>query len=187
MKKQLLGSLLAAGLVLFLSQCKKADDPIDQDENELITTVKLTFLEEGTTTETTFVWSDLDGEGGNAPTKFDEIKLKANSKYTMAVEVLDESKNPIEDITEEIEEKAEEHLFVFTPNPTGLLTYQYMDLDARNFPIGLIGKVTTTAAGTGKLNVRLRHQPPVNGNPVKNGTVAPGSDDVNLDFVLKVQ
>ena len=81
----------------------------------------------------------------------------------------------------------DEHLFVYTPNPATLLTYTYGDKDSRNFNVGLIGSVRTGAVGAGKLKVQLRHQPPINGTAVKNGTVAPGSDDVNLDFTLTVR
>ncbi|TDB64038.1 hypothetical protein [Arundinibacter roseus] len=184
-KKQWM-SLVMIGLTLFLTQCKKAEDVEPEEENELITTVVLKFTESGSTTPLQFTFRDTDGDGGNAPTTFDKIALKANTSYTLTVEFLDESKTPAEDITEEVEEEADEHLVIFTATPASLLTYVYGDKDANNFPIGLTGTATTGAAGTGKLKVQLRHQTPVNGVPVKNGTPGPGSDDVNLDFDLEV-
>ncbi|GAB3897156.1 hypothetical protein GCM10028803_15340 [Larkinella knui] len=171
---------VAMGLVTGCND--KADEPEPADENELITTVNLKFTESGTTTVQTFSYRDPDGDGGQAPTKFDRIVLKANKTYDLAVELLDESKTPTDDVSKEVAEKSGEHLFVFTLTPASLATYSYGDKDAKNLPIGLKGTVKTNAAGTGKLKVQLRHQP-----NAKDGTPAPGSDDVNVDFDLTVQ
>ncbi len=184
---RMLGWGLLMSTALLLTDCRRADEVDPQDENELITTVRLNFTEQGTTTVNTFEFRDPDGEGGNAPTRFDQIKLKPNTAYNLTVELLDESKTPVVDLTEEIDEKADEHLMVYTATPASLLTYTYGDKDSRNFPIGLTGTAQTGTAGMGKLKVQLRHQPPVNGTAVKNGTAAPGSDDVNLDFELIVE
>ncbi|GAB3249178.1 hypothetical protein GCM10027347_06080 [Larkinella harenae] len=173
---------LGASMTL-LSGCNdKADEPEPADENELITTVNLKFTEQGTTTIQTFSWQDKDGDGGQAPTKFDKITLKPNKTYDLSVELLDESKTPAEDITREINEKSAEHLFVYTPNPATLATYTYGDKDANNLPIGLKGTLKTNAAGAGKLRVQLRHQ--LNS---KDGTPGPGSNDVDLEFDLTLQ
>ena len=184
-KNRIIGfSSLALALLLSMVACK--DTSVDvEEENEIITTVKLNFTSGGTTQ--TFVFNDPDGDGGNAPTKFDNISLKPNTSYTLTVELLDESKTPADNITNEVKTESDEHLFVFTPSPASLLTYTYGDKDPRNFPIGLTGTAQTGAAGTGKLKVQLRHQPPVNGKEVKDGTPAPGSDDVNLDFNISIQ
>jgi hypothetical protein len=180
-RSKMLGFLL---LVLTMGACDKAENPEPADENELITTVTVRFTEPGSTTALAFTYRDTDGDGGQAPTKFDAITLKANTTYTVAIEFLDESKTPVDNITNEILEKKDEHLVVFTATPATLLTYTATDKDSRNLPVGLSGTAKTGAAGTGKLKVQLRHQPPVNGQPVKNGTVTPGSDDVNLVFNL---
>ena len=180
-----ISALLLSSLVA-LTQCKNADKVTPDDENELITTVQLEFSPAGGGSPRTFTFSDPDGDGGNPATRFDTISLAANTSYTLRIKVLDESKTPTEDITEEIEEKADEHLFVITPQPVLLLTYTYGDTDSRNLPLGLTGTAKTGAAGTGNLRVQLRHQPPINGNIVKDGTSGPGSDDINLSFNLKV-
>jgi hypothetical protein len=182
LRNQLTYGLLLCTAVLF-TQCKDSGDDIEPaDENELITTITLNFKEAGTGTETSFTYNDPDGDGGNAATKFDSISLKANTEYTLTVEFLDESKTPAEDITDEVAEESDEHLLIYTASPTTLLTYTYGDKDVNNYPIGLTGTAKTGAAGTGKLKVQLRHQP-----GAKNGTPTPGSDDVNLDFILNVK
>ena len=181
-------SVLLIGLTSLLAGCKSASDVEPDDENELITTVQLQFSPTliGTGGQT-FTYRDVDGDGGNLPTRFDTISLVANTEYIVKVTVLDESKTPTNDITQEVEEKSDEHLFVFTPVPASLLTYTYGDKDARNLPIGLVGRTKTGAAGTGTLRVQLRHQPPISDKIVKDGTSGPGSDDVNLNFALKVR
>ena len=175
------------GISVLFTQCDKAKDVEPDDENELITTVQLKFTPSGSTATQTFTFRDTDGDKGNPPSVFEKITLKPNTTYTLTVDLKDESKSPAEDITKEVKEEADEHLFVFTPSPASLLTYTYGDKDARNFSIGLTGTARTGAAGTGKLKVQLRHQPPMNGKAVKNGTPGPGSDDVNLDFNLEVK
>ena len=182
-----LGWVFGLGLLLLLSGCKKGTDPLPADENELITTVTLRFTQPGTTTVQTATYQDKDGDGGAAPTKFDSITLTANTSYSLTVDLLDESKTPTVSVTNEINTLKDEHLFIYTAAPTALLTYTYGDKDSRNLPVGLTGTARTGAAGTGTLNVRLRHQPPVNGTIVKDGTPAPGSDDVNLTFTLTVK
>jgi len=174
--------LMLLGIVVVLSGCKK-DDPEPEDENELITTVQLKFTD-GTNVQT-FQWRDIDGDGGAAPT-IQNIALKANKTYKLDVSLLDESKTPAEDITEEVEKESDEHLLVFTSSPSALLTYTYGDKDANNFPIGITGSLKTAAAGTGTLQVVLRHQPPVNGMRQKNGTATPGSTDVDVTFNVTV-
>jgi hypothetical protein len=169
-------------LSLSIFSCEKTE--VEEEENELITTIKLKLTEGGSTQ--TFAYKDLDGDGGKAPT-IDNITLKANKTYTLAVELLNESVSPAQDLTKEIEAEKDEHLFVYTSSPATLFTYTYGDKDTRNFPVGLTGTLKTTTTGTGKLKVQLRHQPPANGSPTKNGTVTPGSDDINVDFNVAVQ
>jgi len=174
---------LLLNATLFTVSCKDEEVAVEE-ENELITTVKLNFTSGGITQS--FNYSDPDGDGGKAPT-IDAISLKPNTTYTLTIEVLDESKMPVGNITDEIKKESDEHLFVYTPTPNSLLTYVYGDKDANNFGIGITGSTKTNTAGTGKLKVQLRHQPPINGKASKDGTPTPGSDDINIDFNVTVQ
>jgi len=175
-------------LILLLTSvtfaCKKRADPAPVNQGELITTVKLTFTKEGTTNATSFLFRDPDGGGSGAPTQSDVIMLDKSTRYQMKVELLDESKNPVVDI---VEEDKEEHLLVFTPTPSSLMTVTITDRDGNNLPVGLTSDVLTGASsGNGKLKIQLRHQPPVNNQRVKNGTPGPGSDDINIDFNVMI-
>lgn len=175
-------SFLLLFFVLGFSACKKEDEI--GEENELITTIKLNF-KNGSDIKS-FSYKDLDGNGGTAPV-VDKISLAANTTYDLNIEFLDESKSPALNITEEVSGESDEHLVLFTPSTTTLGTYTYADKDINLLPIGLTGKYRTQLAGMGMLKVQLRHQPPINGKNTKDGTSIPGSDDINIDFVLEVK
>lgn len=133
LRKHFLQGLLLLTTITFV-QCKDSGDDVEpDDENELITSVTLDFKEAGTGAMTSFSYKDADGDGGNPASRFDTLMLKANTEYTMTIEFLDESKSPVEDITEEVQEESDEHLLIYTASPATLLTYTYGDKDANNF------------------------------------------------------
>lgn len=172
-------SVIAA---LFVSSCKSGD--VEPEENEFISTVELT-LTEGTSVQK-FSWKDLDGEGGNAPV-IQKVTLAPGKTYEMKVSFLNETVSPIDDITKEVKEEADEHLVVFTVSPAGLVQVNVTDRDAKNLPIGLESRLTTTTAGMGEFRVVLRHQPPVNGVATKDGSATPGSTDVDVVFPIEIK
>ena len=95
------------------------DNPVDENEEELITVLNVTLINAATLDTTYAVFSDVDGPGGNAPV-ITPIILQydgTNTQYIAQVEVLDSSNpNDVEDITLEIVEEADEHQFFYIPN-----------------------------------------------------------------------
>ena len=88
-------------LSLLIISCSK-EDPEPINEEELITTVQLTFKTPGITDQIVR-WQ----EGFN---NSDIISLAANTQYEVEIIFLDESDpSDIEDITEEVKEEADEH------------------------------------------------------------------------------
>ena len=177
-------------LFLFLSSlffsCKK-EEVVPTDDNELITTVELIFTD-ANKKASTFSFQDKDGDGKTPPEKFDKIVLDKNMAYTMEVHMYDETKNPKLDITEDIESESDVHLFVFKIDPASLFSLKAIDKDKNGLPIGLRSSGTTqNAVGTGKFNLILKHQPPVNGKAVKTGNEAGGSSDIDLVFDLSIK
>jgi hypothetical protein len=171
-------------LFSFNFACKK-EEVIPTDDNELITTVELIFIDSNKKVST---FSFLDKDGDNKPEKFDKITLDKNMIYTMDIKVYDETKNPKEDITEQIKLESDVHLFVFKIDPAALFSLKAIDKDKNGLPIGLLSSGTTqNAAGTGKLNLILKHQPPINGKAVKTGNESGGSSDIDLVFDLSVK
>ncbi|OAQ40591.1 hypothetical protein A5893_06505 [Pedobacter psychrophilus] len=148
---------VAVGTMTFQG-CKKDDLP-DVDDNELITTIRLKFVNNANSNDIKLVtWKDLDGDGGKAPV-IDVLALKPSSVYSVSVDaLLDESKTPILDVRADVLAENFDHLFVYAPS-TGLnLTFSNFDKDKNNLAVGLTATGTTAAASSGTLKITLRHQ-----------------------------
>lgn len=171
--------------VLFLFSCEK-DDPVIQNEEELITTMiyRLTAAD-GTVVEGKF--QDLDGDGGNSPV-ITPLNVRANTTYTGSLTLLNELENPAENITDEVAEEAKEHQFFFQVTGANL-TVAYADTDGDNNPVGIKTTVTTRAASTGTLSVTLRHEPNKSASGVSAGDItnAGGETDINVVFNVVIQ
>lgn len=185
-KFKFVGTALLAGLLVV--GCKKddkhAEDNHEHDESELITTVQLNFstkLASGKDSIFTVLFDDPDGTGGNKPTSFDTIRFAANKTYTCDLILLDKSKNPVDTISNEVKEEADEHLFFFTPSNSDL-SVTINDLDTKGLPLGLKTSWVTKKAINGTVKVKLMHQP-----GVKDGTSANGDTDVEIDFPLVIK
>lgn len=170
-----------------LSACKPycekhPDDAECLGENELITTVSIQLTDTATgQLVQTVVFRDVNADG--VPETFDTIKLSANRVYSAQIAILNEAAQPAVDLTNEIEEEANDHLLVY--NATGSsITFTYLDFDGNNppLPLGLRTLWQTGAAGNFSVNVRLRHQP-----GVKDGTAIPGDTDISVDFPAILQ
>lgn len=180
-------------LVPFLSThalgCREHEVVSPINEEELITTVSLTFTKvdgQGTPIgePSTFSWRDEDGSGDPA---IDEIALSANATYALDIEILDESKTPAEDITEEIREESAEHQFFFRVDGAAA-EISYNDEDEDGKPLGLESLFTFNAAGAGSLTVILRHEPDKNADGVAGGNItnAGGDTDIEAEFPLTI-
>jgi hypothetical protein len=177
--------LKIALIALMFHACKKDTDlpkiPEPINEPEVITSLTLTFTDSANTSNVISAkFIDNDGDGGNQPTTFDTIKLKANTTYYTNLELF----NAIveEEITPEIVEEANDHLFVFKPNGLNL-SIVITDFDTNTPPMGIGLKSTwrTGTIGNGFVQIVLKHQP-----GIKNGTEAPGDTDIDLNFQTKI-
>lgn len=185
-------AVLSAMLILLAFVACKEDNPSDPgggNEQELITKVILTLTENGTSNVVTATFNDPDGDGGTAPT-IGSLTLKAGSAYTGKIELKDESKNPVEDITEEVKEEADAHQFFYTPQGAlaGRITVTITDKDSKNLPVGLEFTIAVSAgaAVTGSaansLNVALSHFE----GTTKNGTSRSPETDVEINFPVNI-
>jgi len=181
---QFLLMLLFASAILF-SSCGK-DDPEEVNEEEVITTLNYT-LTSATGDVIVMSFSDLDGDGGDVPV-ITGGTLMADSRYTATIELLNESESPVEDITEEIEEEAEEHQFFFSSSLSDV-TVDYEDADADGNPVGLSSTLNVGGAGTGTLTIVLRHEPVKDATGVSDGDItnADGETDIEVTFPINVQ
>ena len=176
-------TIFAIVLGLSISGCKK-DEPAPVQDNEFISTMRLTFTEG--TNKLVYSAKDLDGDGGKAPV-IDVIKLLPNKIYTVTTEFLDETKTPAVNLTSEIKAESAEHLIIFEPNSASLLSVVRTDKDSRNFEVGLTATAKTSAALNGTMKVTLKHQPEVGGMPTKNGTASVGTTDFEGIFTVEVK
>ncbi len=179
---------LTTSIILFsILACKKDElnpisNPPNQNEEELITTMKLTFVDSaGALSDQTFYFQDIDGPGGNAPSQFDTIRIQPNRTYLVTIELLNESLSPASNISDEVLEEAGDHLFCFDPLINNNLTIVRTDSDG-TYEVGLSSKWTTFASSSGMIKIRLKHQP-----GIKNGSCDVGETDIELDFQLEIE
>jgi hypothetical protein len=172
MRKLGINLLMVVIMATTLVGCKKDDGP--DDENELITTILLTFTPDEGGASSTYAWRDIEMNGNP---EIQTISLSAGTVYTLSVEVLDETKNPVDNITEEIEAENDEHQIFYFSNPGSLLTLTYQDQDAGGLPVGLNMRVVTGTSGTGTLRAVLKHAP-----GTKDGQFATGTTDFDVTF-----
>ena len=186
---RLMKFLAIGAVVMFVNGCSNANDPEPVNEEELITTVNLTFTNTQNASDVVIAsFQDLDGPGGSDGTTTNPT-LSANASYTVEVEFLNESGTPVEDITEEVAEESDDHQ-VFMVTSGGLnLTYAYNDQDGNGLPVGLLGTATTGTASIGSLNVILIHLPVKTASGVQEGDItnADGDEDINVVFTVTIQ
>ncbi len=178
---------VTAVVALCLVSCKKDPSDVDQHnhnhEEELITTFEILFADQsGNSTDVVAKFQDLDGAGGNEPTAFDTIVLNANAIYDAQITLLNEAVDPIENITGEIIEEADEHLFCFQPSSNNLVNISITDSDGA-FPLGVDSEWETFDPSSGQITITLRHQP----GGEKDGTCEPGATDIEINFPLLIQ
>lgn len=171
--------------VLFLFACKK-DDVIEDNENELITTVELSFTKQGSNTPVVYTWKDTDGPGGSNPV-IEPIMLEAASAYTLSIRFLDESKNPAENITEEVNAESAVHRIYIIGDASSGLAITDLNNDRNGLPLGLSAIVTTTNPATGSLRIVLRHYGEGGKEAADPVTSPKASSDADVSFPLTVQ
>ncbi|MES2618450.1 MAG: hypothetical protein V4613_11255 [Bacteroidota bacterium] len=184
MKQTLIASLVLIYTVFLITGCK--DNPPSPsnpptNETELITTFKLIFTDTANSRVYIAYMFDADGLGPDNPSIFDSITLDTGRVYKAEIVILDETKNPVDSVSNEILNEADDHLFVFKKSGVDL-TVQVTDKDSKNLPLGLVSYWTTGAASKGTIQVLLKHQP-----GVKDGTEQPGETDIDLTFNCRIK
>jgi hypothetical protein len=174
--------------VLFSTACDNDDAPVN--EEEVITTVRVTLVGGGQTI--TLESKDLDGgDGPNPPvlTPIGGATLVAGTTYTGTTTFLNELTNPVDNITEEVEEEGAEHqVFYQLQSTLGTITYNPTDVDANGKPIGLKFTLVAGSVGNGNLTVTLRHDLNKSAAGVASGNIANagGSTDAAVSFPIVV-
>lgn len=178
-------ALLAFAAISIVS-CKK--DKVEENDEEVITTMILRFTPQGGGTSLTYSFDDADGPGGNNPVQ-NELVLAPNSVYNVSVQLLNKTTDPAGDITEEVTEESDAHRFYYQPSAGSSITVNGFNNDADGIPLGTSSIWTTGTSATGSVTVTLRHYP---GNPpgkvLADAVDSPKSNtDISVEFTSRVQ
>lgn len=175
-------------MAVIMASCSNDDDnnAVPVNEEEIITTLKVTLTPIGGGTAVTLQSRDLDGDGPNAPViTVTGGDLVAGTTYNGVITLLNETENPPENITTEVEEEAEEHQFFFIPSAGLDAIFTYSNFDSNGNPLGTQFKLEAVSASTGSVNFVLRHEP----NKPNDGTLANagGETDISVTFDVTIQ
>lgn len=185
-------SALALALLgsLSLTACDSGEPDDDgAGEQELITQATLTLTPSGGGTALT-VQANFDADGTNPTFTPARLALAPGTTYDGTIELRDTANGV--DITDEIADEAEEHLFRYTLQPAsaGTVTitdsesdYTSGDENGGDYAVGLAFRVVTAAgaSGTGTMNAVLYH---FDEGP-KTGSTAT-SDEIDVDVAFPV-
>jgi hypothetical protein len=189
MKKHFLKfSLLLGTAAVLFSSCDKDNDDMEENEEEVITTLQMTFVPQGGGNTVTYSYDDPDGDGGANP-MVQQIVLAPNKTYNVSLQLLNKTVTPAENITEEVEDEAEAHRFYYTPSAGSNITVGNLNNDGNGVALGTTSTWTTTGAATGTLKVTLRHYA---GNPPNKAAgdlvnSSKSATDIEVDFTTRIQ
>ncbi|MDQ3101942.1 MAG: type 1 periplasmic binding fold superfamily protein [Bacteroidota bacterium] len=191
MKSAGLYAILIAAMLI--TGCKKeepdpATPPPPVNEEEVFTTVILRFVNNEPGVDETFTlrYTDLDGDGGQAPIlQLDTIRTQRY--FDLSIELWNESVSPAVNLTGQIQSEGTDHQ-IFFQNEVPSLMITYDDQDPEGAPIGLNNIAQTGVASNGTLRVTLRHGPDKNASGVADGDItnAGGDTDVEVEFPVIV-
>ena len=176
------------------------EDPVKEDTPELITEVTLTFTPAGGGAVVVVTATDPDGDGVQPIAADGPISLEANKVYTLSLTLVNglvAPTDPAYDITTEIEEEKDEHMFFFSwtnnvfANPAGNGNVDnrndavnYNDEDTNGLPLGLSTDWTAASAtASGEFTVLLKHQPDIKS---ATSSSADGETDVDVTFDVAI-
>jgi hypothetical protein len=195
---------LAIISISILSSCDN-NDPQKEDVPEMITKATLTFTPTGGS-PIVVTATDPDGEGVQSITTDSPIALTKSTTYVLTITMINGLAQPTDeeyDITKEVEEEGDEHMFFFGwtgnsfSNPSGdgnidvrthALNYTGGENseDANGLPLGLTTTWTTADVATSgaEFRVLLKHQPALK---TAGSTSTEGETDLDVTFQLSVQ
>jgi hypothetical protein len=167
---------LATAFAVF-SSCHKTEELLPED----ITTFQLmtTDLDDPNLPVKNYFWNDLDLDGPK-PSTVDSITFKEGHTYAVEIKLFNVEAGTSINITEEIRELKDEHIFVFVPT-YAQLQVKITDVDSEKRDVGLTSTILAKSKSKGTLKVLLKHLAD------KNDALRTGSEDLNIDFPVRVE
>ena len=182
MKKVKFLTISIFAIALFAS-CSDDDVPETVLPQEVITTLRLTLEPIGGGTDIVLEYRDLDADGPNPPVVIVSGNLAAGTSYNGTILLLNETVNPPENVTEEVDEEALEHQFFYTLGGDLNVTTEYENFDTDGNPLGTELMLSAGEASSGTLTLTLRHEP----NKPNSGLAdAGGETDIEVTFDVAV-
>lgn len=188
-------AILAALLFSTALVSCKSEDPVPENDEEVITDVTLKFTEVDDTGSAIgdpfeFVASDPQGVELGDPT-IETVSLEKGKSYLLEISLYNSIAD--EDITEEVQAESDEHQFYFLGTAfvgSSVLTYTYDDLNGEN--VGLKGNVTVAqnpGFNTANMRIVLRHSldksyPGADDPNFENYAQAGGESDLDITYPL---
>lgn len=168
------------------TSCSNDDDATPEivNDEEVITTLTVSMTPQGNGDEVVWTTRDLDGDGPNAPVVTIVGNLIAGTTYDGVIKVLNETENPAEDITTEVEEESNEHQFFYTPSASLNVSTTYSNFDDNGNPLGTQFSLIAGSASAGSITFTLRHEPT---KPNTGLGDAGGETDIAATFNVTVQ
>lgn len=195
--RTMVGMAIVICLTSYLLSGCAAEEPVKEDIPELITKVVLTFEPLSPGTNIVVIASDPDGEGVKDITVDGPINLVANTSYTLTLSLLNElaeMSSPAYNITDEVEEEGDEHMFFYAwtgnvfsdPAGNGNIdnrsdAVNYLDEDVDGLPVGINTFWTTGTASSGTFRIVLKHQP-----QLKSATSGADTGETDLDVEFEI-
>lgn len=177
--------LSALFCLTLITSCSDDDTPTAVLEEELITDVVLTFVNEADASNTVVMSSiSPDGQDG-ASTQTVVGDFNANATYSLNIAITNTSENPADDVlNDDIIPEADEHFFTYGVDAINLTVTRDED-DIAGPDDSKLGVNTTWVAGsasTGSVQIVLTHEPETVNDTNELGTVTGGSQDINIRF-----
>ncbi|GIV22752.1 MAG: hypothetical protein N3A68_06805 [Bacteroidia bacterium] len=178
------GVVALIGVGLFLGCKKEKHDASADSGHDVVTTVELYLVQGSDTVKGRY--KDPDGPGGRLPT-IDTLRPRGGQGYRYFVRLLNESGNPIEDLTAVItQEQKNTHRLFLLPEPDSIFAFiQPTDSDDMGRPIGAQGtwQQGPDTLREGAVRILLRHYL----NPTdKNYGLERGSTDLDVRLPIRL-
>jgi hypothetical protein len=184
MKKMKFLAATIFATVLFVSCSNDDDTPVPVNEEEVLTTLTVTLTPNFGGSPITLQTRDLDGDGPNAPVITVSGNLATGVTYNGTIVLLNETVNPPENITDEVEEEDLEHQFFYTVGSGLDATTAYTNFDSQGNPLGTQFTLITGSASSGTLTFTLRHEPI---KPNTGLSDAGGETDIESTFNITIE
>ena len=174
-------------LTLITSCSDDDDNPVEVNEEEIITDLTLTFRNTANAADlVTMVRNAPDGLEDGTTSETVTGSFTAGATYALSLGLLNASETPAEDVLNgDIIPEADEHFIAYAVNGINLtMSRDAGDVDG---PDGSKLGINTTwvagAASTGNVQIRLIHEPTSVDDSNNFGSATGGSEDFNITFM----